>query len=624
MPVRFPKAWLVFPAVLVIPAALVALLPDLAAAQAAGRVLVAGGTAEAGDVLPPESPWSGKSRALLLDAKAPWATPFEASGYVATPRYEETVAWLRRLAEAAPEVEMVSLGKSPEGRDLWLVIASASGARTPEALQEAGKPVLLAQAGIHAGEIDGKDAGMMLLRDLTVGGTRRELLRDASFLFLPILNVDGHERFTAAGRINQRGPVECGWRTTSANLNLNRDYGKLDTPEMRHLIAALNAWEPDLYLDIHVSDGFDHQYDVTWTYNGPHAWSPNIAAWLDAELSPALTADLRAMGHVPGPYVTALTGDDSTQGIRIFTSGPRFSEGYGDARHRATVLVETHSLKPYVQRVLGTYVLLESALGTLGRHGRELEQATAADRKLRRREVVLDFIDAEPESGRVEYLGIRSRLTPSAVSGGLRQEWTGEPVTLRVPLVIEAKAGDTVSRPRAYWIPAAWTEVIERLLLHGIRVERQEEAREVPVTAYRIEQPLLQDKPYEGHARVTGKPVAEKRVERYSAGSVRVPTDQPLGDLAVLLLEPGSPDSFFQWGFFLSVLQEGEYSEAYVMEPLAAEMLAQSPTLAAEFREKLATDAAFAGNPRARLDWFYRKTPYADERWRLYPVGREE
>ena len=265
-------------------------------------------------ILPPERPWSGKSRELVRPASDPWATPAEASGLTATPRYDETVAWLRRLVAASSVLDMVSLGKSPEGRDLWLVVASKERAFTPEALRAAGKPTLFAQAAIHAGEIDGKDAGMMLLRDLTVGGTKRGLLDRANFLFVPIFNVDGHERFSAFTRINQRGPREAGWRTTARNLNLNRDYAKLDAPEMRHLVRALDAWPVDLYYDLHVTDGTDYQYDLTYGHNWPTAWSPSIAAWLENTLLPGADALLRAQGHLPGRFVQLVDHEDPAQG----------------------------------------------------------------------------------------------------------------------------------------------------------------------------------------------------------------------------------------------------------------------------------------------------------------------
>src|SRR5688500_11431867 len=185
------------------------------AAFGLGILLVATAATAAPDwsaPLPPPPPWSGQSRALARPADDPWVTPAEKSGFVTTPSYDETVAWLRRLAAAAPQLRLVSLGKSGEGRELWMVVATAEGAGTPEELRRNGRPTLLAQAGIHAGEIDGKDAGLMLLRDLTVG-KRLDLLSKANLLFVPILNADGHERRTAYSRINQRGPDNAGWRT---------------------------------------------------------------------------------------------------------------------------------------------------------------------------------------------------------------------------------------------------------------------------------------------------------------------------------------------------------------------------------------------------------------------------
>jgi hypothetical protein len=172
-------------------------------------------------------------------------------------------------------------------------------------------------------------------------------------------------------------------------------------------------------------------------------------------------------------------------------------------------------------------------------------------------------------------------------------------------------------------VPAEWNDVIEKLALHGIRFERIAAPREVDVEMYRVEEPKLAETAFEGRVRVTARPVAERRRERFPAGSVRIPTDQPLGTLAVLLLEPSSPDSLFQWGFFHSILNPTEYIEPYILEPMAERMLAEDPKLAEEFRRKLATDDAFRSNARARLAWFYRQTPFYDARARLYPIGRE-
>jgi murein tripeptide amidase MpaA len=578
-------------------------------------------------VLPPDRPWSGQSQALALPPEDPWATPAEKERLLRTPRYDETIAWLRALVDKAPELHMLSIGRSPEGRDIWMVVASREKATTPEALKASGKPTLLAHSGIHAGEIDGKDAGMMLLRDMTVRGTRRELLDHANWLFIPILNVDGHERFSDHARINQRGPVESGWRTTSRNLNLNRDFAKLDAPETRAVVGVLDRWDPDFYADLHVTDGLDHQYDITFGGQGASGWSPALEVVLEGLVRPALEKDLVAMGHTPGPLWVAFANNvsDLSQGFTEPIPGARFSTGYGAARHIPTLLLENHSLKPYPRRVLGTYVFLESLLRLLGEQAKTIRAAITYDRRLRAETFAVGFAAQSADIPRLEvrYLGVESHLADSPVSGGKRVVWTERPATLRVPLT-RYEVAATTRRPRAYWVPPAWSEVIERLSLHGLRMERLEAPREVEVEMWRIKDPKLSPEPFEGHVTVTGSFETERRRERYPAGSVRVPTDQPLGDLAVVLLDPTSPDSFFQWGFFLEVLQATEYVEGYVMDPTAERLLAADPALRKEYEQRLKDDPAFAAKPDERLLWLYRRTPFADERWRLYPVGREE
>jgi murein tripeptide amidase MpaA len=579
-------------------------------------------------ILPPLVPWNGKSRALAVAKNDPWITPTEKSDFRTSPSYDETIAWLRKLVAAAPQLQLVSLGKSPEGRDIWMVVATQEKQFTPKALRKNGKPTILAQAGIHPGEIDGKDAGLMLLRDMTVRETKRELLEHANFLFVPIFNVDGHERSSKFGRVNQRGPEITGWRTNSQNLNLNRDYTKVDTPEMEAMIRALNQWQPDLYLDLHVTDGSDYQYDITFGFNGAGGHSPAIASWLEKTFTPAVTNDLASMGHIPGSTDVANWVDplDLTKGIRSWMSDARFSNGYGDVCHLPTVLLETHSLKPYDRRVLGTYVFLESVIRATARAGTALRQAIEKDRRANATTIPLAWdVNEKAPVDTIEFKAIESRTVPSAISGGVRVEFTGKPMTVKIPLKRGDHVSASVTRPKAYWIPPAWNEVAKRLQIHGIQLERITEPRDMKVTMYRLENVKFQeDQPFEGRVQLTAKPVAESRTEHYPAGSIRVAANQPLGDLAAILLEPASPDSFFQWGFFDQVLQETEYIEGYVLEPMAERMLASDPKLAAEFKQKLATDDAFRASPKDRLRWFYSKTPFFDERWKLYPVGREE
>ncbi|HEY6842783.1 MAG TPA: carboxypeptidase, partial [Thermoanaerobaculia bacterium] len=304
---------------------------------------------------------------------------------------------------------------------------------------------------------------------------------------------------------------------------------------------------------------------------------------------------------------------------------PRFANGYGDARHIPSMLVETHALKPYEQRVLGTLVLMQSVLQIVGEEGPSLKRAAMSDSELRLDPVPLAFkvapAGAEPEM--IDLLLVESHTVPSQISGTTRTEYTGNPVTVRRAVYHQTEIEASVPRAKAYWIPPAWSDIAEKLKMHGVAVERISDPKDVDVDMYRLRDPKFDAEPFEGHVRVTANPLLEHRKRRFPAGSFRVSTDQPLGDLVTLLLEPASADSFLQWGCFHSIFQRTEYGEAYVIEPLAEQMLASDPALKAEFEKRLATDEAFRNNPEARLDFFYSRSPYADPEWRLYPIARE-
>ncbi len=575
-------------------------------------------------ILPPIADWTGPSEQLIVAPGHPWITPSEQNGLQTTPRYEETVAWLRRLVDASPQLEMHSIGTSAEGRHIWMVVATEDGAATPSAISRSGKPTLLTNAGIHAGEIDGKDAGLMLLRDMTVVGTKADLLKHVNLLFIPILSVDGHERFSKYNRINQRGPEEMGWRTNARNLNLNRDFAKLETEEVRALVSVINSWQPDLYIDLHVTDGADYQPDITYGFNGRRPWSPSIASWLEGTYRVEVDAALESMGHVPGPLLFAANDRDMIGGMNEWTAGPRFSTSYADLRHMPGVLLENHSLKPYRRRVLGTYVFLEASIRALAKNASTLKSAIGADRAARVMEVPLGWaVPPDVTPRRITLKGIRSEPELSPISGGIVTRWTGEEVVQEIPVIAYSTPSPVVRRPKFYYIPAAWAAITAKLTHHGVMTVPIQADTVVSVEMYRLPDAALEPDAFEGRARVrTGALEVEQRELRLGAGAHIVRTDQPLGDLAVVLLEPQADDSFFRWGYFLEILQRAEYAEPYAIEPMARRMLESDPELKRRFEDKLLSEPDFAGSPAARLDWFYRQTPFFDSEWRLYPVGR--
>jgi hypothetical protein len=573
--------------------------------------------------LPPAPAWDGASKALLRPASDPWASAFEQDPeHDFSPNYADTRVWFDRLDAASDLIRIEQFGVSPEGRSIYAVIASKDGkAFDPK------KPVLLVQAGIHPGEIDGKDAGMMLLRDIAFYG-KDGLLDGVNLILVPILSVDGHERSGPYSRPNQRGPRIQGWRNTATNQNLNRDYMKLDQPEMRAVRALANKYRPDLYVDVHVTDGIDYQYDVTFGYNGENGgWSrsPSAARWLDDAFKPAIYKALEAQGHIPGELVFALDDRDPKKGLSDGGLGERFSNGWGSAAHVPTILIENHSLKPHEQRVLGTYVFIEAAMRLLAAKGPGLRAATERDRALRPAKVLANFVAEDQPASTRAFKGILFDRYPSAASGVEEIRWLGkpDPELWQMPFYASRPTLALV-RPKAYWVPSYRADLIERLRIHGVEMETLTAPRTVAVDLLRLKDPKVSPRTNEGHVPITVSAVTvERRDWVWPAGSVRISTDQSLGDIVVLLLEPQSSESFFAWGMVPEVLNRVEYIEGYAVAPLADRMLAADPALKAAFEAKLAADPKFAADPDARLGWFYERTPFWDDRYQLYPIGRE-
>ena len=242
-----------------------------------------------------------------------WATPAEKSNFRKTPNYNETMAYLKRLEAASPWIRVTSFGRSASGHELPLVIASKEQAFSPGAAAATGKAIVLIQNAIHAGEMDGKDSSLMLLREMAITKARAALLDHVILLVLPVYNVEGYERFGPYMRINQNGPEETGWRVNARNLNLNRDYMKADAPETRAFLKLFNDWLPDFFVDCHVTDGADYQYDVTYLLeDGPGVYSP-LAAWLRESFQPRLEASVGRSGHLIAPLVWPRDNNDLAQ-----------------------------------------------------------------------------------------------------------------------------------------------------------------------------------------------------------------------------------------------------------------------------------------------------------------------
>jgi len=559
-----------------------------------------------------------------------WQTVAEKSDYKKTSTYDETIAYCKRLAAASRGlITYTTYGKSGEGRDMPLLIAAEGGTFSPATARRARKAVIMIQAGIHSGEIDGKEAGLALFRDIAITKTRRDLLKNVVILFQVIYSVDGHENFGPYMRINQNGPDEMGFRTNATNLNLNRDYMKADAPETRAWLGLWNQWKPDLFIDCHVTDGADFQYNITYDYSNFQNVNPSIRAWMSEHFDKNVVAKIEKEGNVTTNYFD-LVGREITEGISISPSTPRFSTGYTSIRDRAGLLVETHVYKPFRSRVRATYDLLRYTIEEVGRskdsliaanviaNAQTVERGKTYDAK---REFPLR-IDLTNRSTPFNLKGVEYTMEDSPISGGKKIVYGTKPKEYTIPKFEEGKVVTSVAPPLYYIIPPQYTDVIEVLKLHGVKLTRLAKAREFEVESYKLTEPKWATTSFENRITVNCKPVPIKEKRTYAAGSIIVPMTQEAANVAIHLFEPAGPDSLVLWGSFNSVFEQKEYGESYILEKLAAKMLAEDPKLQEEFDRRL-LDPEFARSQRARLEFFYKRSPhYLVQKVGIYPVGR--
>jgi len=578
-------------------------------------------------MLAPQQPAAAAPRAA---AHPELRTVAEQSGNKRTGRYDEVERLCPAYQKTWPkQVRCFEFGRTPEGRPMLALVASADGTLDADAARRAQRPIVLMQGGIHAGEIDGKDAGFFALREMLDGTAAAGALAATTFVFVPVFNVDGHERFGRWNRPNQVGPEEMGWRATAQNYNLNRDYMKADAPEMQAMLRLLDQWDPILYVDLHVTDGAQFEHDVSYNV------APTLAGDADLQRAAIAVRDdlmqrIRAGGSLPLDfYPSFVRDDDPTSGFAVQVGRKFFSQEYWAARNRIGVLVETHSWKDYPTRVRITRNSIIAMMEMAARDGRKwMEAAKAADEHAARAggtNVALTY-ENTPHVRTIEFRGYEYTREPSAVSGALLTRYNPKkPQIWSIPLADEVRPAATVTAPRGgYIVPAAYAQMVgDKLALHAVEFRKLPGASAgVDSEVFRATQVKPAPASFEGHTPLAleGRWTRERR--DIPAGSLFVPIAQANSLLAMALLEPQDPDSLVRWGFFAAAFERKEYMEAYVAEDVAEQMLKNDPAVRREFEKRLSEDAEFARDPNARLDFFYRRHSAWDERYNLYPVYR--
>lgn len=563
--------------------------------------------------------------ALLVIAQ-PLVTTAEQTDFKHTGRYPEAVAHCRRFEKQFPgRARCATFGVSPEGRPMVSLVLSSDGTLTPELAARRRRPVVFLQAGIHAGEIDGKDAGFIALRDAIEGVTLRGVLSRVTVVFVPVLNVDGHERFAKNQRPNQVGPEETGFRVTAQSLNLNRDFVKADATEMEALLGTLTEWRPILHVDLHVTNGAQFEHDVAVlfepTRDGNEALRPLATAAREA-----LISKLTEQGHLPLKFYPSFkVDDDPTSGFVDTPAPPRFALSYWAQRNRIAVLVETHSWRDYAHRVKTTRRIIDTLLQLSAQDGSKwLKAARTADASdLRPQTVTLEYEAAgEPEV--IDFRGYAYTREPSQITSrtAVRYDPT-KPELWKTPLWTAARPVVTVTAPRAgYVVPAAHAGWMRRKLrLHGFDAAVLRKPASLDVEVFRATKFEPQATSFEGRQPTTLEGEWKKERRTLPAGSLFVPSTQPGQRLLLHLFEPLGPDSLAAWGYFNAHFEQREYVEDYVLESFARELLARDPAVKQQFEARL-KDPAFAADDAARMRFFAVRHPAWEETYRMYPIHR--
>lgn len=556
-----------------------------------------------------------------------WLTHFEKSGMTESPDYNNTIKYFEKFEKNSPYVKIKEIGTTPQGRKIKVIIVSKDKAFTPHLAKKTKKAIILIQNGIHSGEIEGKDACMLLLRDILVTKEKAELLENLILLIIPVLNIDGHERISPFNRPNQNGPKQMGWRTNALNLNLNRDYLKADTSEIQSFLKLFNDWLPDFMIDNHTTNGADYQYHVTYGIETHQNIDHGLVHWIKNKYLPYLHKKVEEDGFIIGPYMEFKDGTIES-GILDLPSPPRLSHGYCAAQNRICLLVETHSLKPFANRVFSTKSMMYQTLKLINENYREIINLNIqADKNpiksylVEKKKFPLVLIS----SGKFDkflFKGFEWYDEYSEITGSTIRKYTDKPIEIEIPIFNQAKSAKKIIVPEAYLIPPEFESIIKVLNYHHIKFIRLQNEKIFNVERYRFNNVSFAPRPYEGRQLPSFNIECFEENVLLSKGTYLVPTNQRALRVIVNLLEPDAPDSFVHWGFFNAFFERKEYAEAYIMEPYAKVMIEKNQSLKNEFHRKLESDEKFRNRPLDRLDFYYRKSPFFDKGENVYPIMR--
>lgn len=552
-------------------------------------------------------------------------TVFEKSNGLETATYKETIHFYQNLADLYPEIGIKEMGKTDSGFPLHLVIFNTDKQFDFKKIQESNKATLLINNGIHPGEPDGIDASMMFLRDLVQNQQLKNQFKNTVIFIIPIYNIGGALNRNSTTRANQNGPKEYGFRGNARNFDLNRDFVKSDTKNTLSFSEIFHSTNPDIFIDTHVSNGADYQYTLTHLFTQHNKLGDELGNYLHQKMMPEILNDLSKKNIPATPYVNVFNAPPDG-GFSQYFDTPRYSTGYTTLFNTLGVMIETHMLKPYQQRVQVTYEFLWSSLRFLNKNGKEIKaKRVLANQEFQQKKTYpLHWEIDSTKTTKLQFKGYEAFYKKSDVTelNRLFYDQT-KPFEKEVTYYNYFVPTKEIEIPEAYIIPQAWQNVIDLLKVNRIEMIPFEKDTTLVVETYQIIDYKSRTKPYEGHFphyQIKNK-LVKKEIKFYK-GDYFIPTKQKGIRYLLETLEPDASDSFLSWNFFDAVLQEKEGFSPYVFEETAQEILNNNKELKEAFLNRRNSDESFRKNGYMQLQFIYKNSKFAEQSFMVYPIYR--
>ena len=536
--------------------------------------------------------------------------------------YTETINYYTLLSHDFPTIQMQEMGLTDSGYPLHMITFNPEKEFDFNKIQK-NKAVLLVNNGIHAGEPDGIDATMQLFSDLALGKIKAP--KTTVIVTIPVYNIGGALNRNPTTRANQDGPEIYGFRGNARNYDLNRDFMKSDTRNTKSFVEIFQKTNADVFIDNHVSNGSDYQYKLTYIMTQHNQLGTVLGDFMNTEMMPALVKDLQNKKIETTPYVDSFK-DTPDKGFGQFTDSPRYTTGYTSLYHTIGFVVETHMLKKYADRVKVTYEYMKSTIDFMDAHYLKIKELRLKNEEQYKpkKSYTLKWEMDSTKTTTFSFLGYEAGYKKSEATTGNRLFYDrSKPYKKDVPYIKEFKSVKEVVIPTAYIIPRGYWNIIDLLKNNAITYSTLKKDTIIEVESYKIADFKTVPSAYEGHYLHRNTTVTSKVVKvAFAKGDYFVPTNQKGVKYLLEAFEPEGVDSFFNWNFFDPILQQKEHYSEYVFEDTAAKFLKENPRLKAELEAKKESDATFAKNPDAQLEWIYKHSAYYEKAHLQYPVYR--